>query len=283
MPSTKIIRSRIKAIGSTAKITGAMEMVAASKMKKSQDAAVQNRPYAETAHKILCSLERDGKVNHFLLEPKEKVQKKLLIVITSDKGLCGSYNAAVTRQAIIFLKENAEADIITIGKKGQILLSLLKKNIVASYNDFPIDPKERDIQPIIHQLIDDYKKNNYQEISVCYTDFQSTLKQIPKTKQIIPFVPNESETCDIIQADYKFEPNAKEVIANIIPRIIETQFYQMLLESVASEQSARMMAMKNATEAAEDLIEELRLTYNSVRQGSITQELAELSAAVNNS
>lgn len=281
MPSTKLIRKRIKAIGSTAKITGAMEMVAASKMKKAQDAAVQNRPYATTAFQVLCSLERDGKVNHPLLKPNLNKGKRLLVVVSSDKGLCGSYNAAVVREAIAFIKENPATDIISIGKKGQNLLSILGKNIVLSFNDFPIDPKERDAQPIAHQFIDDFIKNRYQDVTVCYTDFISTLKQATVIKQLLPLMPDEGETCDIKQPDFKFEPSPKEVINQIVPRIIETQFFQMILESIASEQSARMMAMKNATEAAEDLIEDLNLTYNSVRQGSITQELAEISAAVN--
>lgn len=303
MPNTKEIRIRIKAIGSTAKITKAMEMVAASKMKKSQDAATKNRAYAQGADEILGHLMQDEKISHPLISRNDKVAQKLLIVITSDKGLCGAYNAAVVRQAILFLKDNINTDIIVIGKKGQKLLHALGQNVIAAYADLPIFIREHDIAPIVTRIEKDYKLQKYQTVSVCYTDFISTLKQTPKLKQLMPFSPGrhsemvteESPTnvglkqversFTTVQDDkptnFKFEPTPQEVINYVVPRIIETQFYQMMLEAIASEQSARMMAMKNATDAARDLIDDLQLTYNSLRQGSITQELAEISAAVN--
>lgn len=305
MPNTKEIRIRIKAIGSTAKITKAMEMVAASKMKKSQDTAVKNRDYATASYEVLCNLQRDESCNHILLSNNEAKEKNLLIVVTSDKGLCGSYNTSVIRKALEYIKENPETDIIAIGKKGQKLLTALGKNIIGAYTDFPINAKEYDVAPIITQARNDFSKNIYKEVAVCYTEFQSTIKQRTELKQLIPFVPDHlSCHCEqsafrhtaisdrhvvntprddnnIDDIHFKFEPSGKEVIDYVVPRIIETQFYQMILESIASEQSARMMAMKNATDAADDLIEDLELTYNSIRQGSITQELAEISAAVN--
>ncbi|AKM82278.1 TPA: ATP synthase F1 subunit gamma [Candidatus Berkelbacteria bacterium] len=297
MPNTKEIRIRIKAIGSTAKITKAMEMVAASKMKKSQDTAVKNRDYATASYEVLCNLQRDESCNHILLSNNEAKEKNLLIVVTSDKGLCGSYNTSVIRKALEYIKANPETDIIAIGKKGQKLLSALGKNVIGAYTDFPINAKEYDVAPIITQARTDFTNNIYKEVAVCYTEFQSTIKQKTELKQLIPFnndvIASEAKQSnnDKIAAspsaprndevNFKFEPSCQEVIDYIVPRIIETQFYQMILESIASEQSARMMAMKNATDAADDLIEDLELTYNSIRQGSITQELAEISAAVN--
>jgi len=282
MPNTKEIRIRIKAIGSTAKITKAMEMVAASKMKKSQDAALKNRAYATASYDVLCNLMQDEKITHPLLLAIKKQERKLLVVVSSDKGLCGAYNTAVIRKALEYLKENPESDLIAIGKKGQKLLTALNKNIIGAYTDFPIFAMERDVAPIVSRIREDYKLAKYQEVSVCFTEFQSTLKQTPKLQQLMPFQPEEGETCQIDRINFKFEPAAKEVVDYVVPRIIETQFYQMVLEAIASEQSARMMAMKNATDSAEDLIEDLELTYNSIRQGSITQELAEISAAINN-
>ena len=282
MSNTKEIRIRIKAIGSTAKITKAMEMVAASKMKKSQDAALKNRAYATTSYEVLCNLIQDEKISHPLLSVNKKQGKKLLVVVSSDKGLCGAYNTAVIRKSLEYLKENPDTDLIAIGKKGQKLLTALNKNIIAAYTDFPIFAMERDVTPIVSRIREDYQLAKYQEVSVCFTEFQSTLKQIPKLKQLMPFEPDEGETCQTDRINFKFEPTAKEVVNYVVPRIIETQFYQMILEAIASEQSARMMAMKNATDSAEDLIEDLELTYNGLRQDSITQELAEISAAVNN-
>lgn len=291
MSSTKEIRIRIKAIGSTAKITKAMEMVAASKMKKSQDAALKNRAYATASYEVLCNLIQDEKISHPLLSANKNQEKKLLVVVSSDKGLCGAYNTAVIRKALEYLKENPNTDLIAIGKKGQKLLTALKKNIIGAYTDFPIFAMERDIAPIVSRIREDYQLAKYQDVSVCFTEFQSTLKQTPKLKQLMPFQPDHYSEQNIDRSfttvqddfvDFKFEPTAKEVVNYVVPRIIETQFYQMILEAIASEQSARMMAMKNATDSAEDLIEDLELTYNGLRQDSITQELAEISAAVNN-
>jgi len=282
MSSTKEIRIRIKAIGSTAKITKAMEMVAASKMKKSQDAALKNRAYATTSYEVLCNLIQDEKISHPLLSVNKNQEKKLLVVVSSDKGLCGAYNTAVIRKAMEYLKANPVTDLIAIGKKGQKLLTSLGKNIISAYTDFPIFAMQRDVAPIITRVSHDYQLAKYHEVTVCFTEFQSTLKQTPKLKKLMPFQPDEGATCKTDRANFKFEPSTISVTNYVVPRIIETQFYQMVLEAIASEQSARMMAMKNATDSAEDLIEDLELTYNGLRQDSITQELAEISAAVNN-
>ncbi len=277
MASTKIIRNRIRAIRNTAKITHAMEMVAASKMKRAQQTTLKNRPYSLAASEVIANLSRGQVISHPFLATNEKATKNLLIVVTSDKGLCGSYNSAIIKLSSRYLKEN-DCDLITIGKKGQNWFRRLNKNIIATFIDFPIYPRSYDIRPIIHTVSENYRAKNYKEVVCCYTDFESTLKQTPLIKKMLPMGVDVANGRSESEATIKFEPSAKEVINFLIPRILETQFFQMLLESIASEQSARMVAMKNATDAADDLIDDLNLTYNSLRQSSITQELAEISA-----
>lgn len=284
MSSTKEIRNRIRAIRNTAKITGAMEMVAASKMKRAQVATLQNRPYSQSIYEVVLNLSREPKIIHPLLSAKkEKANKKLLIVITSDKGLCGSFNAAVLRKAQTYFKENPSCDVVTLGKKGQNYLKRVGKNIVATFTNFPIHPHILDIRPIIKIVTESFLKDGYDEVAVCYTDFLATLKQVPTIKTLLPLDGEHLKDNEQVAREItiKFEPSPKEIIEYLIPRILEVQFFQMLLESIASEQSARMVAMKNATEAAADLIDDLNLTYNSIRQANITQELAEISAGAN--
>lgn len=294
MPSTKEIRNRIKAVKSTAKITRAMQMVAASKMKKAQDMTLKNRPYASATLEVVSSLRNDAETSHPYLEKKDQAAEKLLILITSDKGLCGSFNTVVVRKAMEYLKNNPKTKLITIGKKGQNFFKRLGKEIIATFTDFPVHPRSYDIRPIIKTIRDLYDTGNFSEVAVCYTDFESTLKQAPNLKRLLPMIlarksdagestprPFEGAQGDNLKSVIKFEPSPKKVINFLIPRILETQIFQTILESIASEQSSRMVAMKNATDAASDLVEDLNLTYNSIRQASITQELAEISAAIN--
>lgn len=289
MSSIKLIRDRIKAISNTAKITKAMEMVAASKMKKAQLAALANRRYAVTAWEVLLNLKKIQEIENPLIKPPSaQAENVLAIVITSDKGLCGSFNTSLIKKVTEFSHINHKIDFISIGKKGQNFLHRLNKNIIAAYVNFPISPRVIDILPITKQAIDSYRNKQYKQVVVFYTDFISTLKQVPQSKTLLPFQQelivkndfNQSEKQDP-EYEYLFEPSVNQVLDYLIPRILESQFYQMILESIASEQSARMVAMKNATDAANDLIDDLNLTYNQIRQASITQELAEISAAAN--
>lgn len=284
MASTKEIRNRIKAIRNTAKITRAMQMVAASKMKKAQNGTLKNRPYTLEAYRVYLNLTRD-RVSHPLATVKKGAQKRLLVVITSDKGLCGSFNTAVLRKALDYLKIDSNGtDVITVGKKSQGLFRRLNANVLAAYTDFPVEPHTRDVRPLIKSVTDAYQTGQYAEVAFCFTIFESALKQVPTIRVVLPLgkdQSNQSEPVEDKDVTIKFEPSPKEVIEYLVPRILETWIYQMFLESIASEQSARMVAMKNATDSASDLVDDLNLTYNSIRQASITQELAEISAATN--
>jgi len=280
MSSIKEIRNRIKAIRNTAKITNAMEMVAASKMKKAQNLTLKNRPYSDATYEVIFNLAREQNISHPYLNARPKATRHLLVVISSDKGLCGSFNAAVIRKAAAYIRAHESTDLITIGKKSQNYFKRFNKNIIATYTNFPIHPRTADIRPIIHSMTEQYLSGDYKEVAVVYTDFISTLKQSPNSVSLLPLgIDITRENKSDKPVTIKFEPNPKEVINFVVPRILEIKLYQMILESISSEQSARMLAMKNATDAANDLIDELNLTYNSVRQANITQELAEISAA----
>ncbi|MBM2820295.1 MAG: synthase subunit gamma, F-type H+-transporting ATPase subunit gamma [Candidatus Berkelbacteria bacterium] len=284
MPSTKEIRIRIRAIKNTAKITRAMQMVAASKMKRAQDATLKNRPYTLEAYRVYLNLTRDNRLSHPIMARNDKASKKLLVVVTSDKGLCGSFNSAVIRKSAEYIGTDKNIDVITYGKYAGNFFRRTNTNIVASFTDFPVHPHTRDTRALIKTMTDAYLSGEYSEVAFCFTLFESTLKQAPTIRTILPLGVDQSNQAEPIEdknITIKFEPSPKEVIDYLIPRILETWIYQLFLESIASEQSARMVAMKNATDAASDLVEDLNLTYNSIRQASITQELAEISAAAN--
>lgn len=282
MSSTKLIRNRIKAIQNTAKITKAMEMVAASKMKRAQGATLENRPYSAAAYEVIFNLARQQSISHPYLKTNPKATRHLLVVMSSDKGLCGSFNTAILRKAFEYIRAHEPIDLITIGKKGQNYFRRLNKNILATYINFPISPRTADIRPIVHSITEQYLSGQYKEVAVVYTDFYSVLRQVPNLATLLPMgaeiTSGTSDAGKRAPITIKFEPSPKEVIGFVIPRILEIKLYQMILESIASEQSARMVAMKNATDAANELVDELNLTYNSVRQANITQELAEISA-----
>ncbi len=317
--NSKEIQRRIKGVKNTKQITKAMEMVAASKMRKATERVLATRPYAHLAWEILNNL--SGRVNPELhpLFQKRAIKKIGIILITSDRGLCGAMNTQVIQEAIRFIekiqentktlkhkniktknqKENAKPEIefITVGKKGQ---DFIKKHfkIFAEFTGFENVTNITEITPIIKIAIEDYKKEIYDKIILIYTDFISTLKQKPIIRQLLPLkreeikktlneidrlghfdqskIENQKITIDQ-QFEYKFEPNPDEVLEELLPRFLEIQIYQAMLESNASEHCARMVAMKNATDAAKDLIDTLTMTFNQVRQASITQEITEIS------
>jgi len=306
--NTKAIKSRIKSVGNTKKITKAMEMVAAAKMRKATEAAVNTRTYATMAWDLLVSLSKVQKEKLPLLEVRP-VKKLLVVLITSNRGLCGSFNSNIIRKISAQLKdpknisrqrtemgdveatEEIEIDVIGIGKKGADFAKKNNYNLIASYSEFSDTPKLDAIMPITQVVIDEYTKGNYDKVVVAYTDFKSAIAQVAKLRQVLPVSEHDLEKmlyelgkneenkevkAETKVADYVFEPSKSEVLEAILPRLVETQVYQAVLESSASEHSARMMAMKNASEAAEDMIKELNLTFNKARQAAITQEIAEI-------
>jgi len=310
--NTKEIRRRIKSIGNTKKITKAMEMVSAAKMRRAVASVLAIRPYAHSAWSVLTNLARafESK-NKGLLEARE-VKSVLILVITSNKGLCGSFNSQIIKKIRQELKdpsrlkinrvgnkkieskiasENLQVDFITIGKKSEGIIRGLSKKIIASFPELTYLPSIESVRPVVKIIMEEYLNKNYDKVVVVYTDYISTINQQAKIRQILPIskIDIEKQIAEIDDTageygleepklEYKVEPGPDEVLDFIFPRLIEMQIYHAILESNASKESVRMMAMRNATDAASDMVEDLTLTYNQLRQTKITQEIAEISA-----
>lgn len=285
MPSTINLRRKIKSVTNTKQITKAMQMVAASKMRRAQEAVVGTRAYAETGNQIMARIQQaivgEQKCFSHPLLTVRPVERIALIVIASDRGLAGAYNSNVIRQTTQFLEEHGDKQItvITIGRKIEETLHRLNIQVELSFTNFPDRPNSTDISPIAKATIDKFLTKQVDQVQVIYTRFYSTLKQVAETKQILPIeAPTVMDEKNSDAASYVFEPDPQHVLDYIVPRLVEMLLMQTILDSIASEHSARMIAMKSATDNASDLIDDLRLTYNSVRQANITREIAEISA-----
>jgi len=298
MPNIQTIKKRIRSIDNITQITSAMEMVAASKMKRAQDNALKSRDYSRLANRILLLLKflttqkERGQSPHPLLKDYPESKEELLVLITSDKGLCGAYNTNLLKKVLFKIQQEPEKKFffITIGKKGALFLNRYKLNLIADFQ-LPSYPSLNEIRPIVSLAQKGFLSAEYQKVWLAYTDFISILKQEPRLETIFP-IPKEliresqevekndffggRQETDPASKEYQFEPSQNEVLEFILPKLVETQVFQAILESLASEHSARMIAMRNANENAKEMIEELTLTYNSVRQSTITQELAEI-------
>lgn len=295
MSQSREIKRRIRSIQSTKKITKAMELVSASKMRKAVNQVLISRHYSNYAWNIIQSIAKSNpKYKHPLLQKPKKVTKAAILVISSNRGLCGGFNSNVLKETLKTVKnlqsQNISFDFITFGKKTRDQLRRLKYNIIADFSKPDLLNDVTAISSLSHLLLEEYSKKNYQRIILIYTDFISSLKQHPLTKELLPLKTYEDKDLGtvgnisdsekkpeiIINSEYKFEPSPKKVLDQILPRILEIQIYQAVLESDASEHSSRMMAMKNATTSASDMIDSLSLAYNQARQAAITQELAEI-------
>jgi len=275
--SAKEVRRRIKSATNTKQIIKAMELTSVIKMQKAVAKNLASRSYARSANEILHSLLGDiNPAEHPFLETRGH-DKKLILLITSDRGLCGGLNAKAIKKALDAAKHAKEAEFVTIGRKGRDFLKAYGYKIVAEFTKLEDRPSFKDILPIIEVATGDFLSGKYDEVVLVYTDFKSTLTQEPISKKLLPFQ-NSVEKTNHQQDKITFEPQKAEILNSLIPRILEIKVWQALLESIASEHSARMVAMKNANESAEELISDLTLTYNQTRQAGITQEIAEISA-----
>jgi len=292
MAGAKDIKRRIKSIGNTKKITKAMEMVSAVKMRKSVLSAVQVRPYARTSLLVFSNLAgRLGKDEHPFLKKRE-INKELVLIITSNRGLCGNFNSQILKKVYEKARDKKDKiDFITIGKKGETTLRNRDFNIIASFNNLSYIPKVEEVRPIVKIITEGFLGGSYDKVEIVYADYKSAILSVPRLRQLLP-VSKEELVAEIDEMNilgkeyvennssvqYKIEPTPKDVLDSVIPRIIEMQIYHAILESKASEESARMMAMKNATDAALDMISSLNSSYNKARQAKITQEISEISA-----
>lgn len=283
--NSKEIRRRIKSTQSIAKITKAMELVSAAKMRKAQAAATASRPYATLSGELLQNIAaKAGQSNNPLLRQvvadKSKPSKILAIVVTSDKGLAGSLNSNVVNKTVGLLKDEGKDrfDFITVGRKGTDAVKRFSPNIIAVFPGKDKGITSADSRPVAEIAMEEFTKGTYDKVFVIYPQFISTLVQKPNVLQLLPFVKGEGER-EQNSREFLFEPSPHEVLDNLITRAIEFAIFQTLVESAASEHSARMVAMRNANEAAGELIDDLSLSYNQARQAGITRELSEISAA----
>jgi len=294
MPGTKEIKRRISSVKNTKKITKAMELVAASKMKRAVSSTLASRLYAQYSWEVLTSVANSSEEITHPLFVQRTVDRILLVLITSNKGLCGAYNAQVIKKSLSFLKNQKQdiIDIVSIGKKGDAGMRRIGKKVIASFTDLPDNISLADVAPISKFLIDEYKDGVYDQIFVAYTDLISALNQKPNIKQILPV--SRTDLKDLIESlkenkglevkiekvDYLFEGDKEELVGSLAEKLTRMQIYQMLLESNASEQSSRMVAMKNASDASGEMIDDLTLVFNKARQANITREISEISAGM---
>ena len=294
MPAnTRLIKSRMKSVKNTRKITKAMELVAASKMRRAVAAVLGTRPYASLAFEMISSIgKRVDTSMHPLLREPEEVKSILLVLYSSDRGLAGGFNVNMIRKTYRTLEalgNEVHVDVICVGKKGIQAMRKIGKTITASFTDLSHQSKFEEILPLGKLIISEFSARKYDQVLIAYTDFISAITQTPK---IIPLLPigkkelvgefrgehEEMKTKKEEEREYTFEPDPLTVLNSILPRLVETMLYQALLESSASEHSARMMAMRSASDAASDMIDDLTFTFNQARQAGITQEIAEISA-----
>lgn len=285
MANTLAIKRRIKSVGNVKQITRAMELTAAAKMHKAQIAVLGARPYATRALELVHDLEARGAGTHPLLEVRP-LKNQLIIVISSDSGLAGGLNASLVREVILFHnKTTARSQYIFVGKKGLSLTARFGLQTLATFTDIPTTLTSDFARPISLLARDSFLKKECDAVFVIYNHFQSTLVQKATVTQLLPFTPHPEHQNEQAQtatnfAESVFEPNAPELLQTLLPRMVDQLLFQILLEAGASEHAARMVAMHNATDNASDLLEDLNLTFNGIRQTSITTQMAEISSSV---
>jgi F-type H+-transporting ATPase subunit gamma len=290
LPSTREIRRRIKSVKNISQVTRAMQMVAASKMRRAQEQVLATRPYTEKAWEILTHLASQRGVDetvHPLFELRDEVKMVGMVLLTGDKGLCGSYNHNMIQAAARFIDELPyPVELITVGKRGRDAMWRLKYTIVAEFSDLPPQPRILDIAPIARAAIDGFVSGRYDVVYLAHTDFINTLTQRPSIWQLLPLRPLHLEASPVSEhrgertieatSEYIYEPDPHTILDTVLPRFTELQVYQAVLESLASEHSARMVAMASATENANELLGDLTLTYNRARQEAITKEMLDI-------
>jgi F-type H+-transporting ATPase subunit gamma len=276
MASQREIRRRIGSVRNIKQITRAMQFVAASKLKRAQDSTLQSRPYAEKIDEVLADLASVlGADDHPLLAKRE-TGTRLLVLLTSDRGLAGSLSTNVIRRASEEITaEQGDLKLVTVGRKGHAAMRRAHVPIVATFDGYGERPDFASVIPLARLLTDDYISGAYAAIDLVYPQFVSTLVQRPTVERLLPIEPSE-DTEGIPGRQFIFEPSPQAVLEQLVPRYVAARVYQAALELTASFYSAQMVAMKNATENAQELIDDLTLTYNKVRQANITREMIEI-------
>ena len=282
MAGAKEIRTKIKSVQNTQKITKAMEMVAASKMRKAQERMRASRPYAEKMRTVLSHLaQAHCEYKHSYLQPREEVKRVGYIVVSTDRGLCGGLNTNMFKAAVNEMADwqskDVEIDLCTIGKKSTTFFSRFSGNIIAQTAHLGDQPSHEELVGTVKVMLDAYDEGKIDRLFLVSNIFENTMTQTPAIQQLIP-IGGDIDTELEHHWDYMYEPDTKIIIDALMMRFIESQVYKGVIENIACEMSARMIAMKSATDNASDIIKELQTIYNKARQGAITQEISEIVA-----
>ncbi len=280
MSGAKEIRTKIKSIQSTRKITGAMQMVAASKMRRAQDRMRASRPYADKMHNVIAHLaQAHPEYRHVYLQERE-VKRVGYIIVSTDRGLCGGLNINLFRELIRHMQaatqEGQQVDVCVIGSKALSFFRRFGGQVLAQITHLGDVPRIQDLIGTVKVMLDAFDRGEIDRVYLAYNRFQSTMSQEPKIQQILPVIAEEPEAELKHHWDYLYEPDSKEVLDDLLTRYVESLVYQGVVENGACEQSARMVAMKAASDNASSLIDELQLVYNKARQAAITQEISEI-------
>ncbi|MES2971236.1 MAG: ATP synthase F1 subunit gamma [Patescibacteria group bacterium] len=281
MANTITLKRRINSVKNTKQITKAMQLVAASKMRRAQEYALAGRTYREFAYSLLTRLSAITEVSEHPLFVTRPVKKRLYVVITSNSTLAGAYNSNIirmlTRAIIEDEKAGIKSQVVAVGKQGaKFARRVTAIDLIAAYTELPDHPTANDIRPILNTASDMYRDREIDDVKVLYTQFKSNLVQIATAMPLLPARFDESDEAENTLSNTTFEPSIEVVLDSVTERLLEVQIWQALLESLASEHSMRMLAMKNATDNASDIIDDLTLEFNTARQAAITQELAEI-------
>jgi F-type H+-transporting ATPase subunit gamma len=284
LATTRAIQRRIKSVRNISQVTRAMQMVAASKMRRAQQATLASRAYADKAREILTYLAAQpgrNKVLHPLLETRSEIKNTLLILIASDRGLCGAYNMNILRTTLDFIKRQEKpVQLITIGKRGRDFVVRSGKHIIAEFTGLSEKPSILNIGPIAKIVIEEFESGQVDRVDIASTNFVNVLVQRPQVRQLLP-LEQPAEPIGGAHAVYLYEPDPETILNTVLPRLTELQIYQALLESVASEFSAQMVAMRNATDNALELIDTYTLEMNKARQATITKEMLDIVGGAN--
>ena len=290
MATVREIKRRIRSVKNIAQVTRALEAVSASRVRKAQAQVLATRPYAQQAWEVLTSLALQagaGASIHPLLATRP-VKNVGMITISGDRGLAGAYNVNVVRQTLEFIRDQrVPVQLVTVGRKGRELLLRAGQNVVAEFSNLSAAPTALEVSPIGRIVVDDFLAGTVDEVYVAYTEFINLIQQKPSIKRLLPLKIGDEERMmaeytagaqvgRLTRREYLYEPDRRGLLDMLIPRFIEMQVYQAVLESLASENAARMNAMRNATDSARDLLTQLTLTYNKARQQSITSELLDI-------
>lgn len=287
MSAGREIRTKIASIKNTQKITRAMELVAASKMRKAQLRMRTARPYALKMRQVISHIAKShSEYRHPFLKPRENIQRVGFIVVSTDRGLCGGLNTALFRSTLLKMeqwhKKGAEIDLCLIGHKAESFFKRVGGNVVAQAGHLGDSPSVLDLVGVVNVMLDAYSEGRLDAVFICFNEFINSMAQKPQIQQLLPLEVEmsgaENPETKKRYWDYIYEPDAKALLNLLLVRYIETQVFHSVVENIACEQAARMVAMKNATDNAGELIDELQLIYNKARQASITRELSEIVA-----